>query len=766
MSLVVSWLLFPLVFAALAFGCGLLVEAASGVKLPFALLLPVGFALIVCVAQFATMFGTTSSFASPGVVACAVIGAALSPSRLRPRGWPLAAAGLAYAAYAAPTVLSGRATFAGYIKLDDTATYLAMLDRVMTHGRSLASLAPSTYEATLATSLDYGYPVGSFVPLGVAHQLFGTDAAWLWQPYIAFLGALLALALYGLAAPLVPSRAVRAAGAVIAAQPAVLFGYSLWGGIKELGAAMLIATAAALLAVAARGTPRRIVPFAVVVAALLGVLSLGGAAWLAPLVTAGTGVLLVARGLRFVLVAAVVFVVVALVFSIPPIVAAIEWLPRSRGFTSSNEFGNLIRPLRWLQVFGIWPVGDFRHSPGDLAPAYVLGAVAGFAALAGTVWASLHRRWEIVAYAATVAIGAFAIVVAGSPWVDAKALATAAPAVLLLALVACSALLSRGRLVEAGVLGLAIAGGVLWSNVLAYQEVWLAPRGRLVELERIGERFASQGPALMTEYEPYGARHFLRRLDAEGSSELRRSLVALQSGQPVEPQGYADIDRIRLADLLPYRTLVLRRSPVASLPPSAFELVARGRWYDVWQRQSAARVLKHLPLGNELNPSGIPDCTSVTKLAATAGATRLLALERGAVAVVSLGERLYPDSDTTIASSVDVPVANSYQIWVGGSFLGRLALRVDGESVADSVHQLEWTGQFVLLARLPLAAGEHTLELHYDADGPRPGSHGVAPFPLGPLAVVPEEDARQVEVISANARSLCGRAFDWIEALG
>ena len=60
---------------------------------------------------------------------------------------------IVHAAYAAPTVFSGQATFAGYIKLDDTATYLAMLDRVMTHGRSLAGLGPSTYEATLGPAL-------------------------------------------------------------------------------------------------------------------------------------------------------------------------------------------------------------------------------------------------------------------------------------------------------------------------------------------------------------------------------------------------------------------------------------------------------------------------------------------------------------------------------------------------------------------------------------------------------------------------------------
>ena len=56
----------------------------------------------------------------------------------------------------------------------------------------------------------------------------------------------------------------------------------------------------------------------------------------------------------------------------------------------------------------------------------------------------------------------------------------------------------------------AIAGGVLWSNVLAYHDVWLAPRPALAELASIGDRFAGDGPTLMTEYQPYGVRHFLR----------------------------------------------------------------------------------------------------------------------------------------------------------------------------------------------------------------------------------------------------------------
>ena len=103
----------------------------------------------------------------------------------------------------------------------------------------------------------------------------------------------------------------------------------------------------------------------------------------------------------------------------------------------------------------------------------------------------------------------------------------------------------------------------------------------------------------MTEYQPYGVRHFLRKLDAEGASELRVHQVPLADGSVVPPGDYADIDRFRYPDLLTYRTLVLRRSPVESRPGAPYSLVLRGKWYDVWQRPAngSETVLLHIPLG-------------------------------------------------------------------------------------------------------------------------------------------------------------------------
>src|SRR5205823_7355620 len=157
-----------------------------------------------------------------------------------------------------------RATFDGYIKLDDTATYFAMTDRVMEHARSLAHLAPSTYEATLATSLSFGYPTGSLMPLGIGHRLLSYDIAWLYQPYLSFLAAMLGLSLYALLGRLIASRPWRALAAFLAAQSALLFGYALWGGIKELAGAGLLALIGALVpwTVDPRRRPRAAIPLA------------------------------------------------------------------------------------------------------------------------------------------------------------------------------------------------------------------------------------------------------------------------------------------------------------------------------------------------------------------------------------------------------------------------------------------------------------------------------------------------------------------------
>ena len=799
MSLAVSWLLFPLVLGLLSLGCGLLVQLAAGVQLPRVLLLPLGFAFIVVVALFTTTNSETARLTTPVVVGLAVAGLALALP-WRPRragGWAAATATATYAALGAPVFLSGGATFAGYIKLDDTATWLSFSDRLLEHGRNVAGLAPSTYETTLGINLiQNGYPAGAFAPLGVMHELLGIDSAWLFQPYIAFLGAMLALALYGLTARIIESAPLRAFAVFVAAQPALLYGYSLWGGLKEEATAALLVLVATLTPLALRQgvQMRSLLPLAVAVAALLGVNGFVGAVWIAPILVVALVAGLRRHGLAFTR-STGAFVVLAAVLSIPTLLLTGRFLSAtgatsiaagegSAGGLASQDLGNLLHPLSNLQVFGIWPVGDFRLRPENIELTYVLVVVVASAALAGLWWAWTRREWGLLLYVLGAAIGGAASVAVGSPWIDAKALAIASPAALITATIALAWLFRNGRRVEATVGILAIAAGVFWSNALAYHDVWLAPRSQLRELEAIGKQFSGEGPALMTEYSPYGVRHFLRSLDPEGAGELRRRPVLLRNGQQVLKGGYADIDQFALDGILVYRTLVLVRSPSASRPPSVYRLIESGRTYNVWQRAEAlaSPIIEHVPLGDDPQPAAVPACSEVLRLGRLAAASngRLAVVARPNLAAIDLSSSplpagwftaggnpgaVYPPSTGTLAVPISVPTAGRYGFWLAGSFRGTLELSVDGRSLATARHRLNHPGVNTRLGAAELESGSHDVTLRYAASDFQPGSGGT-PFALGPLLLRRFTADLTVTYVQPNAaRSLCGKSLDWIEAV-
>ncbi len=739
-------------------------EALTREPLPGALVLPVGLAVVILAGELATLWDATAELAGPLVIALAVVGLLLAPPwPLRSWGWPAGAAAGAFAAYAAPVVLSGQATFAGYIKLDDTATYFAMTDRVMSHARSLAGLAPSTYEATLATTLKTGYPTGSLMPLGVGHQLTSYDVAWLFQPYLAFLAAMLALSLYAVLELVIPSRAWRGGAAFFAAQPAILFGYALWGGIKEVSGAYLLALISVLIpwTLDSRRGQAAVVPLAAGCAALVCVLSLPGGLWLLPALLAAA-VLVALRPDRAQLRKAGAFALALGVLAIPAYVAAAEWLPTVGDFGKESELGNLVQKLSVLQLFGIWPGGDFRYRH-DPAPVKVLIVLVIVAAALGLWWAWTRRSWALLVYVAVAGLGCAGYLLVSSPWIGGKTIAMAAPAILAAAFAACAGVALRGRVVEAGVIAVAIAGGVVWSNWDQYHDVWLAPRGQLHELETIGDRIAGQGPALMTDYQVYGVRHFLRRADPEGASELRRRYDYLTNGQVLPPKTpWADIDRFRLDQVLVYRTLVLRRGPLASRPPSVYRLVSSGRYYETWQRPPGASttIVEHLGLGGSSQPDAVPRCSEVMRLAHLPGVARLATATRAPA--VWLGTPPLSGSRDVL---VDLPEGGLYTAWLGGDWYGKASIAVDGHEVGAKREELNWPGLYSELGSARLPAGRHTVTIRYTPGGWHPGS-GAKPYSFGPAALSRDGDRERVETIPASAaRSLCGRRLDWVEAL-
>ena len=790
MAVVVCWLVFPVVFGLVCLGCGLALEAAAGMRLPRQLVLPAGLAVTVVIAQFTTWSSATAALTTPAVLLAAVAGIAMRPpwrTSWRALRWPLAAAVGVYAVFAAPVVLSGQATFAGYIKLDDTATWFALTDRVMGHGRDLSDLPVSTYFVVLRSYLGGGYPVGAFLPLGVGHQLVGQDIAWIFQPYMAFLAAMISLCLFWLVRGTIGSSRMAALAAFAAPQAALLYGYALWGGVKEMAVTALVALTAALAADASREarTGRQVLPLAAATAAGLSTMSAGAALWLGPLLL-GSLVVTHRYQRRDVPVRQVVaFAPFALALSAPAIAAASSFVSPSakHTLTASSELGNLGQPLKPLQALGIWPTADFRMDPTDPALAHVLMTVLVGCGLLGLMLAWRRRSWELPLFVLGVLVGLVVVVHFGSPWVDGKALATASPAFVLAGMAGAGALLSRGRRVESAVLCAAILGGVLWSNALAYRGVSLAPRPQLAELERIGHRIAGQGPTLMTDYEPYGVRHFLRAAAPEGASEFRWRPDLLRDGSQLEKGQSADLDRFALSTVLTYRTLVVHRSPVESRPPAGYRLAWHGNYYEEWQRSATTPpIVNHLSLGGAQSPGAVPPCANVLAMASQVPSGGSLAavirqrptviplvtnhMPTGWVASAGVAGSVLPGKPGSIDLGAIVPRSGVYSLWLGGSFSPLLRVYVDGRLVASRRNALEWE-EYQRLGRVSLSAGTvHDVRLVYDGADLHPGSADT-PSPIGPLVLAQQlDDAPVTYVAPTAARSLCGKYLDWVEALG
>ena len=133
--MILSWVLFPLVLVVLGAGWGVLVERAAGRRVGDVLVVPLGLAAVIVVAGTFTTFSALASAATPVVAVGAALGLATSFPRRRFGLWPYLAAAGVVLAYGAPVIFSGQATFAGYLKLDDTGTWFNVIDQVMAHGR-------------------------------------------------------------------------------------------------------------------------------------------------------------------------------------------------------------------------------------------------------------------------------------------------------------------------------------------------------------------------------------------------------------------------------------------------------------------------------------------------------------------------------------------------------------------------------------------------------------------------------------------------------
>jgi hypothetical protein len=778
-DLLAAWVLFPAVALAVCLGIGLLVERASGARLPGALLLPAGMAGLVGLTQLTTRYDATAEATLPLVVIAAVAGWILgSLHGRRPDRWlTLALAGVA-AVFAAPVVLSGDATFAGYTILGDTSIHFIGADGLLRYGREFGGLPPSSYEYSLVAYYGAnGYPSGGPTAVGALTSLVHIDVAWTFQPFLTLLVVLMGAALWSLAGEVVREPRLRAAVTFLATQPALVLAYALQGSVKEVGTAYAVVLVGALIPVyvaQARDGWRRALPLGVACAAAIGIVGIAAGVWLGPLMLGALAATwLVQRIVPWA--AAVAFLLAAAVLSYQMLLELTEYVDVAGGVvTAQQEFGNLLGPLDTLQKFGIWLSGDYRYPPGaNLDETRIgIGLVLG-SGIVGAIHVLQRRAWALALFCGVSFFAYWYVVRAGSPWADGKALMIVSPAVMLIATVGAASM--RPAALRWGVLGL-IGVGVLWSNALAYHDVSNAPRERFAELDEIGDRIAGEGPTLYTEFEEF-AKHFLREGAPEGSSEGWQRRYA-ESKAAVRFGFAADLDQLPPEYLQLWDTFVLRRGYATSRPPSNFERTFEGRFYDVWQRRPG-EVSARLAVGGPRVPAARPDCGELQALAESAD--RLAYVPRRQASIFTPSKAGYPrgwfvdpTDDATlrpvgqgrVSGPVRIDEAGEYRVWAEGSFGRPVTVKVDGRELATIGDRLNNRLTAEDFGTVTLEPGRHTVEISQGGGSPAPGNGGLNRL-IGPVALVPADEDLSVRTIDADDwRTLCGQTVDWVEAVG
>ncbi len=793
--MIVAWALFPLVLLAVCVGCGLTVERVAGWHLPGALIASIGLALVIATATLTTYEASTAPFTTALVVLLALAGYVTSIGRvreLRLEPWMLAVGLSVFVVLAAPVVLSGNATFLGYFVLNDASVHFALINQLLAHGRDLSSVPPSALSAVLQSYVSTNYPIGSQVALGAVRPLVAQNVAWIFQPYIAVILSLGAVALYQLLDGVVRSRPLRALCAFIAAQPGLVYAFYLEASIKELTTTWILTLLVLIVLATLQGKlgPRRLVPLAIVTVAALDVLDLAIVPWVGvPLAVFAVlavwrerDVLRRAPKRRLALMSAGCAVALAAIAS-PIIASARTFFNVATGvLTQSGDLGNLVTPLLRWQMLGIWPSGDFRFAVvNHYRVTYALLGVALVSAVLGAAWAVRRRAGAPVLLLAGNGIAALYLLSRGSPYASAKVMTIFSLTVMLMVMLGAVALHDSGRRLEGWGLAVLLAAGVLWTNAVAYRGASVAPRARLAELASIGSRFAGQGPAFYNQSDEFA----IDFLGAEAATDPVFGAPTARPGLPPRlPQQLRlpwDPDELDQSYLQSFPLLVLGRSPLDARPPANYRLAYRGRFYEVWRRTATPHVLEQVALGGALDPAAVPSCATVMGLARRAARERAqLAYVVGAplsTLVPTQARRpdnwgevsgepysLIPRQEAgAIVGTVQVQRAGRYDAWLQGSFSQPVQLWIDGHRVGSASYDLGPPGHSVPIGELSLRAGTQKLSIVVPHNSLAPGVT-LANQTLGPLTLAPSADAQPVdEVDPADARSLCGRSLEWIE---
>jgi hypothetical protein len=462
----VSALLAGALIAGASLACGQAVMAFSGRDRlsPVAPAAGLSVLLVVCgVAVKLPGHATTAAVAAG--LACALAAWVLAPRRGRlgqVSAGAVAAALIAAAVVAIPFAVSGRIGILGQgLVNDDMASHLLFTEWIDTRSGPTPDL------------IDDGYPLGPHAIVAAAAKASGAGLIEAFAGLTGAIAVLTALTAYGALGGV--RSVLRAPAAALVALPYLGAAYLAQGAFKEpMLALALLGFGLSLPALAESWSGHRpalastlpdrgrrwlrsqallALPGGVIAAGTIYNYSFPGLAWLA--LAAVAWALLVARYERdrrggMALRARVKWarpliaagVAIPLIAAVPEIVRILSFAGFEAFSPSGTEgntgFGNLRQALNPLESLGVWPSSEFRVAPENSSTPVAAFYLGGLLALAAFGWgagrAIARREAALPAAVAAGAAGYLVALAAGTPYTSAKALAVAAPVVMVISL--------------------------------------------------------------------------------------------------------------------------------------------------------------------------------------------------------------------------------------------------------------------------------------------------------------------------------------------
>ncbi|MGI9557789.1 MAG: hypothetical protein ACR2N5_07595, partial [Solirubrobacterales bacterium] len=274
---------------------------------------------------------------------------------------------------------------------------------------------------------------------------------------------------------------------------------------------------------------------------------------------------------------------------------------------AGSDLGNLRGPISPLEALGIWPSGEYRISAANAgvpAPLFYLGAlVAAVGLVIGLLWAWRARRLALpLTLLATVAIWAIASI-ASTPYIAAKALAIAAPIVMIVALAGVLVPGSRLRFAVAVVL----IPAALLSSFLALRQAPVAPGAHRAEIAEI-RRPVRNDKLLFLGRDDFIA-HEMRRARVFSPITNFFNVEEVDKQQSFQ-EGREKFDFDAVSDQVLGRmdfALTTNAGP-ASEPPEGYQRIAETDSFVLWKRRGPTEPRETLDEG--VSPGAILDCTT------------------------------------------------------------------------------------------------------------------------------------------------------------